>query len=138
MLVHAAPGDLWRAPAADAEDGELSATHGSLDASTVVYGHIHRPYTRTSTELTVANSGSVGMSWDGDPSACYLLVENAHARLVRVDYDVEREVALLLASGYPDAVCVARTRIVAPHRWRSPWASHRDVELLGANGFLPS
>jgi putative phosphoesterase len=103
VLVHAAPGDLWRAPAPDAEDAELSETYGSLDASTVVYGHIHRPYTRTLSELTVANSGSVGMSWDGDPRACYVLVENAHVQLVRVDYDIEREVALLLASGYPDA-----------------------------------
>jgi putative phosphoesterase len=110
VLVHAAPGDLWRAPAPDAEDGELSATYGSLDASTAVYGHIHRPYTRTLTDLTVANSGSVGMSWDGDPRACYLLVENAQAQLVRVDYDVEREVALLLHSGYPDAPRLAVMR----------------------------
>jgi putative phosphoesterase len=109
-LVHAAPGDLWRAPAPDVEDGELSATYGSLDATTAVYGHIHRPYTRTLTELTVANSGSVGMSWDGDPRACYLLVEDARAQIVRVDYDVEQEVAVLLRSGYPDAPRLAEMR----------------------------
>jgi putative phosphoesterase len=110
VLVHAAPGDLWRAPAPDAADGELSATYGSLDASTAVYGHIHRPYTRTLTELTVANSGSVGMSWDGDPRASYLLVENARAQVIRVEYDVERELAVLLGSGYPDAPRLAEMR----------------------------
>ena len=47
VLVHASPGDLWRAPAPDADDDELSAAYGSLGAATSVYGHIHRPYTRT-------------------------------------------------------------------------------------------
>jgi putative phosphoesterase len=103
VLVHAAPGDLWRAPMSDAEDDELSATYEPLDAATAVYGHIHRPYARTMTRLTVANSGSAGMPWDGDPRASYLLIEDGQPRLMRVEYDVEREAALLLVSGYPDA-----------------------------------
>jgi putative phosphoesterase len=89
VLVHAAPHDLWRAPMPDAEDDELSTVYGPLDAATAVYGHIHRPYTRKLAELTVANSGSVGMPSDGDPRACYLLIEDGHPRLVRVEYDVE-------------------------------------------------
>ncbi len=103
VLVHAAPEDLWRAPLPDAADDELSAVYGPLDAATVVYGHIHRPYTRTLTGLRVVNSGSVGMPWDSDPRACYLLIEDGRPQLVRVEYDVEREAALLLGSGYPDA-----------------------------------
>jgi diadenosine tetraphosphatase ApaH/serine/threonine PP2A family protein phosphatase len=103
VLVHAAPGDLWRAPVPDAEDDELAAVYGSLDAATTVYGHIHRPFTRTMTQLTVANSGSVGMPWDGDPRACYLVIEDGRPHSVRVEYDIEREAALLLGSGYPDA-----------------------------------
>ena len=54
-------------------------------------------------QLTVANSGSVGMPWDGDPRASYLLVENGNAHVLRVEYDIEQEAALLLSSGYPDA-----------------------------------
>ena len=103
MLVHAAPNDLWRAPMPDAEDEELLAVYEPLDADTAVYGHIHRPYIRALTQLTVANSGSVGMPWDGDPRACYLLIEGGRPQLVRVEYDVEREAAVLLGSGYPDA-----------------------------------
>jgi putative phosphoesterase len=102
-LVHASPGDLWQAPTPEADDDELFATYSSLDAATTVYGHIHRPYTRTVNQLTVANSGSVGMPWDGDARAAYLLLENGHAHLVRVEYDVEQEASLLLSSGYPDA-----------------------------------
>jgi putative phosphoesterase len=110
VLVHAAPGDLWRAPMPDAADEELSSVYRPLDAATAVYGHIHRPYTRALAELTVANCGSVGMPWDGDPRACYLLIEEGRPRLLRVEYDVEREVALLLGSGYPDAPRLAEMR----------------------------
>ncbi len=110
VLVHAAPGDLWRAPMPDAGDEELSSVYQRLDAAIAVYGHIHRPYTRTLAELTVANSGSVGMPWDGDPRACYLLVEDGIPLTVRVEYDVEREAALLLDSGYPDAPRLAEMR----------------------------
>ncbi len=111
VLVHAAPGDLWRAPSPDAADEDLSGVYGSLDAATAVYGHIHLPHTRALSRLTVANSGSVGMPFDEDPRACYLLVEDGHCRLQHVEYDIEREAGILLASGYPDA-----ERLVAMRR----------------------
>ncbi len=91
-LVHAAPGDLWRAPMPDACDDVLSTIYGPLKAATAVYGHIHRPYARVlDRRLTVANSGSAGMSFDGDPRASYLLVEDGRPRHIRVEYDAERE-----------------------------------------------
>jgi predicted phosphodiesterase len=93
-----------------AEDGELLATYGASGADVVVYGHIHRPYVRPLGEMTVANSGSVGAPYDGDPRASYLLVENGAARVVRVEYDVEREVRLLLDSSYPRADWIAEIR----------------------------
>jgi diadenosine tetraphosphatase ApaH/serine/threonine PP2A family protein phosphatase len=109
-LVHASPGDLWRAPLPESEDAELIATYQGLRAGTVVYGHIHRPYVRQLDGFTVANSGSVGNPFDGDPRAGYLLLENDSIQIMRVDYDIEREVALLLRSGYPDAPRIAEMR----------------------------
>jgi putative phosphoesterase len=110
VLIHASPGDLWRAPLPDAEDSELVATYESCQAQMVVYGHIHRPYARRVGELTVANSGSVGSPFDGDPRASYLLVDESEVEVVRVEYDIEREISLLLSSGYPDAHRLAETR----------------------------
>jgi hypothetical protein len=109
-LVHARPGDLWRAPPPTAEDSELLSTYGRCGTSIVVYGHIHRPYVRRVGELVVANSGSVGSPFDGDPRASYLLLDGGRPEIVRVEYDVEREVSLLEGSGYPDAVRLAQTR----------------------------
>jgi putative phosphoesterase len=110
VLLHASPEDLWRAPLPDAEDSVLVATYESCRAKTVVYGHIHRPYVRRVGALTVANSGSVGSPFDGDPRASYLLVDGSELEVVRVEYDIEREISLLLRSGYPDAQRLAETR----------------------------
>jgi diadenosine tetraphosphatase ApaH/serine/threonine PP2A family protein phosphatase len=110
LLLHASPGDLWRAPLPNDDDGMLAATYESCRAETVVYGHIHRPYCRRVEALTVANSGSVGSPFDGDPRASYLLVDHGAVEVVRVEYDVEREVSLLLNSRYPDAKRLAETR----------------------------
>jgi diadenosine tetraphosphatase ApaH/serine/threonine PP2A family protein phosphatase len=108
-LVHAAPGDLWRAPMPDDRDADLLKAYAELDARLVVYGHIHRPYVRDLGSMTVANSGSVGAPYDGDPRASYLLIDG-DPEVIRVEYDVEREVAGLLASGYPGAEWIADSR----------------------------
>ena len=95
----------------DDRDADLLKAYAELDAPLVVYGHIHRPYVRDLGSMTVANSGSVGSPYDGDPRASYLLVDDdGGAEVVRVEYDVEREVAGLLASGYPGAARIAESR----------------------------
>ena len=111
VVTHAAPGDLWRAPVPEAEDQELEETYAGLGPGAVAYGHVHRPYSRrVSGELVVANAGSVAMPWDGDPRASYLLVEDGEPRVVRVEYDVEREAALIEGSAHPDTARLAEMR----------------------------
>jgi predicted phosphodiesterase len=102
-LVHASPGDLWRAPMPEASDDELQSTYASLGAPIVVYGHIHRPYIRRLKGLTVANTGSVSQSYDGDRRASYLLIEGKSITIRRVEYDVESEAKDLLISRLPHA-----------------------------------
>jgi predicted phosphodiesterase len=109
-VVHAAPDDLWRAPMPAAEDDELARVYRPLEVDAVAYGHIHRPFVRSLTEMTVANCGSVGMPWDGDPRASYLLIDDGTPQLVRVAYDVERAAAVLLRSRYPDAARLVEMR----------------------------
>ena len=100
-VVHARPGDLWRAPMPDAADAELAGTYGGAGARVSVYGHIHRPYVRALSGLTVANSGSVGLPWDGDPRPSYVLVDGDHAEVRRVAYDLERARSELDDAGFP-------------------------------------
>jgi putative phosphoesterase len=109
-VIHASPGDLWRAPMPDATEAELLETYGAADEDIVVYGHIHLPFVRRLASLTVANTGSVGNPFDGDPRAAYLMVEDGEAETIRVSYEIEREVSTVLGSGYPDAPRIAEMR----------------------------
>src|SRR5215469_5132683 len=106
-LVHAVPGDLWKAIQPDTDDAELRAIYGPLGARVAVYCHIHRPVVRVIGDLTVANAGSVGLPFDGVPRASYLLVEDGRPEIRRVDHDVERSIADVLASDLPEADLVA-------------------------------
>jgi len=107
-LVHASPTDLWRAPMPNASNDELQSTYASLRAKIAVYGHIHRPSVRRLPGMTVANTGSVSQSYDGDRRASYLVVEGESIAIRRVEYDVESEAEELLRSGLPHAQWLSR------------------------------
>jgi putative phosphoesterase len=111
VLLHATRGDLWKAPLDNADDETLEQAYVELEARTVVYGHIHRPFVRKLRSLLVCNSGSVGMPYDGDPRGSYLLLERGHATIRRVEYDINKEVNSLLRSSYPFKEWLAQVRI---------------------------
>lgn len=107
-VVHASPKDLWRAPMANATDGEVRNTYAGLGVPIVVYGHIHVSHVRQLPGLTVANAGSVSQSYDGDRRAAYALVDGGKVTIRRVEYDVEAEAKELLGSGLPHAEWLSR------------------------------
>jgi predicted phosphodiesterase len=108
-LVHASPASAWRSPLAGATNAELESTYLPLGLAIAVYGHIHQPFVRDVAEFTVINTGSVSQSFDGDPRASYLLIDNGTAKVRRVEYDLEREINAITASGLPHADWMART-----------------------------
>ena len=86
----------------DSSDAEaLERVFRPLNTRMVVYGHIHRPFIRELSDFRVCNSGSVGMPYDGDPRASYLLLTDGRPEIRRVEYDAEAENKRLLASDYP-------------------------------------
>ncbi len=99
-LVHGTPETPWRAPAPEASDAELDSVYRALGQPVAIHTHIHRPYVRKLSELIVANTGSVGLSYDGDRRAAYLLDGNAPA-IRRVEYDVATEIRTLSACDPP-------------------------------------
>jgi predicted phosphodiesterase len=108
-LVHASPASAWRSPFANANDAELESTYLPLGQEIAVYGHIHQPFVRELAGFTLINTGSVSQSFDGDPRASYLLIDNGTPQIRRVEYDIEREIRAVTASGLPHADWVART-----------------------------
>jgi len=107
-LVHASPESFWRAPAQTASDADLESVYGPLGQPVAVYGHIHHGYIRSVAGMTVANTGSVSLSYDGDPRASYLILDDAAPTIRRVEYDVKRELKLLAGSGLPHADWVGK------------------------------
>ncbi|HET7873866.1 MAG TPA: metallophosphoesterase family protein [Terriglobales bacterium] len=110
VLLHASPGNVWRAPMDTAEYAELEHTYKPLNARIVVYCHIHRPFVRQVGEMMVCNCGSVGSPYDGDPRASYLLIEDGQPAVRRVEYHVQKEVERLLNSEYPQKEWIAEMR----------------------------
>lgn len=110
VLMHASPGNIWRAPMDTADDAELETTYAKLNAEIVVYCHIHRPFIRKVGSMTVCNTGSVGSPYDGDPRASYLMIDDGRPTIRRVEYDVAKEAGRLLASDYPQKEWIAEMR----------------------------
>jgi hypothetical protein len=58
--------------------------------------------------LIVANTGSVGLSYDGDRRAAYLLLDDSRPIIRRVEYDMDRELKALTGCNLPHANWIAR------------------------------
>jgi putative phosphoesterase len=95
LLVHGTPDSPFTAPMPEDGPAEFSAYQGQ--AALVVFGHVHRAFTRRLTEGTlVTNPGSVGAPADGD-DASYLIIDQDGPDLTlrhrRVGYDREGAIA---------------------------------------------
>jgi putative phosphoesterase len=100
-VLHASPGDAWSSPSLSAPDDQLLMTYGELAGTTVVFGHLHVPFVRHVGNRTIANTGAVSLSHDGDVRASYLLLDDEVAQIRRVAYDVERECRALERVRHP-------------------------------------
>jgi predicted phosphodiesterase len=108
-LVHASPESTWRAPTPEASDRELESVYSPLGQPIAIYGHIHRSYIRTMSGMTVANTGSVSLSYDGDPRAAYLVLDDSKPAIRRVEYDLDRELKALSSCSLPHSDWIAKT-----------------------------
>jgi predicted phosphodiesterase len=108
-LMHGSPESSWRAPVPEASDAELQSVYSPLGQPVAVYGHVHRPFIRSLAGITVANPGSVGLSYDGDPRGSYLMLDGSKPSIRRVEYDVAKELHILSVCALPHADWIAKT-----------------------------
>jgi predicted phosphodiesterase len=108
-LVHGAPTLntlYWTEDRPDSFCEKMAKTAGLKEGDLIAFGHTHKPWTREVGGVRFLNTGSVGKPKDGDWRAGYVLVdaqdEIGDVRFVRVEYDLERSVEGVLASGLPD------------------------------------
>jgi len=92
------------------EDRPDATMEGFLDmaeADILVCGLTHIPYHRILLSgRHIVNAGSVGKPKDGNPEACYVVLEvtnsNLSVKFKRVPYDVERAAQAIEKSDMPD------------------------------------
>ena len=84
---------------------KMAVSVGAAAGDMVCFGHTHKPWQRTVSEVQFVNTGSVGRPKDGDPRAGYVIVSQEEGQLsaefVRVDYDVELVAREIVRSGLP-------------------------------------
>ena len=57
--------------------------------------------------MTIANTGSAGLPYDGDPRASYLLLDDEVPPILRVEYDIEKECGALRDAAPPGVAWTA-------------------------------
>src|SRR5690606_1900203 len=108
VLVHGTPTlntVYWTEDRADEFCLKMASRAGLQAGDVICFGHTHLPWHRQIEGIHFVNAGSVGRPKDGDPRAGYVLLEVAEgeprAEFRRVDYDVERTAAGIVAAGLP-------------------------------------
>ncbi|AKG04806.1 YfcE family phosphodiesterase [Salimicrobium jeotgali] len=106
--VHATPDSLFDVVKPDTPEEQVKEEYfDKKEADVYLYGHIHLPYVRPLEGKVIANTGSVGLPFDSDPRASYLIVSENSMELRKVSYDVEEAVNKLYENDYPQADLVA-------------------------------
>ena len=108
-LVHGTPTLntlYWTEDRPDSFCKKMAGTAGLGEGDLIAFGHTHKPWQREVEGIHFVNTGSVGKPKDGDPRACYVLVEAGgdgfSVEFVRVEYDLDRATAGIRKSGLPD------------------------------------
>jgi predicted phosphodiesterase len=111
ILVHGTPTLntlYWTEDRSDEFCLKMAAHAGAAVGDVLCFGHTHKPWHRTVQGIHFVNTGSVGRPKDGDWRAGYVVLEvgggapAASVEFRRVEYDLERAMGGIRASGLPE------------------------------------
>ncbi|PYZ94562.1 YfcE family phosphodiesterase [Salipaludibacillus keqinensis] len=107
FACHATPTSMFDVISDQASNDDYQTyVQANERADYYVYGHIHLPFMRSFSGKKVINTGSVGLPFDGDPRASYVVFDrsqkDAQVQFRRVQYDIERACHDLDAEEYPE------------------------------------
>jgi predicted phosphodiesterase len=112
ILVHGTPTLntlYWTEDRSDDFCLKMAAHAGAAAGDVLCFGHTHKPWHRTVQGIHFVNTGSVGRPKDGDWRAGYVVLEvgggtpSVSVEFRRVEYDLERAMGGIRASGLPEA-----------------------------------
>ena len=100
----------------------------------VVCGHTHHQFDLRAGARRVVNAGSVGMPYQGEAAAFWLLVGDGEPHARRTDYDVDAAMAQIRATAFPDVDDVMRKSLLEPvdPAWIARFLEDRAVTPSGS------
>jgi putative phosphoesterase len=103
LLVHGSPRRINEYLYEDKPDATFARIAAGAAADVIACGHTHRPYGKVVGDTRFINVGSAGKAKDGDPRACWALLDTATGDLQfrRVAYEVEATARTVEASDLP-------------------------------------
>jgi putative phosphoesterase len=111
LYVHATPQDNETVVTELTPDDRLAEFLGGVEQSRVVAGHTHMQFERRVGDVLFVNAGSVGMPYEEDPGAYWVLIGD-EVEFRRSDYDREAAAAAIKSSGHPLAEELAEENVL--------------------------
>jgi putative phosphoesterase len=134
LLTHGSPASEDEHLTPHTPEKRLHELASMVEADLVICGHSHQPFVGQVDGVRFVNTGSVGRPDDGDPRACYAILQIGHSsgrdlqvHHYRVAYDVERALTAIREQGLPEAFAQMAMQgypldevMVAPEAWVVP------------------
>jgi predicted phosphodiesterase len=114
LLAHATAAGDEELITPESPDEALVAAFAGSTATLLLCGHIHLQYRRSVGGRGVANVGSVGLPYEGDPAAFWALLTDDGVELRRTAYDVAAAADDYRTNGFPGGDDYADTMLLEP------------------------
>jgi putative phosphoesterase len=104
-LVHGSPRRMNEYLFEDRPLSSFQRLAATSETDVLVFGHTHKPYTKRVERVLFINAGSVGRPKDGDPRACYIVLDTTgevDVEFRRVPYDIQTAASAIRRSDLPD------------------------------------
>lgn len=106
LLTHGSPVSREEHLLPDTPVNRLRELADLTPAQVIIHGHSHVPYARMVDQTWWINTGSVGRPDDGDPRACYAVMQlspdHLEVKHFRITYDVDAEVRAIHRHHLPE------------------------------------
>ncbi len=107
LITHGSPASSEEHLTPETPWGRLKQLGEIAQAEVIICGHSHQPFARLVGQTWFINTGSVGRPGDGDPRACYAILDISpgcfRVEHFRVEYDIPRAAAAVRRNGLPEA-----------------------------------
>jgi len=106
LITHGSPTSNEESLTSETPEERLRELAQIAQADVIIFGHSHRHFTRQVDGVWFINTGTVGRPDEGDPRACYAILEmhknEFQVEHYFVEYDIQRAVDAIREKGLPE------------------------------------